>query len=170
VISRRQRSSRPSSTAHIVLAALLVGAAAVAGVGPAVAQSGSSSEAVVEERLRTAVAAYAEGDATLDVPARGQVVGPLNVYVTDGSATYVFSLVVTESFGVESFAVGARDDARRKAVTDAATIERVAAADNPPRAFERAIRDGDVRIVGEDGHPIEQLKWAIGNLLRGLFG
>jgi hypothetical protein len=165
---RSWRASRAVRLAVVAVVALLV-LAAVAGV--ATGQSASDDRAGdAEERLRAAVDAYAAGDATLDVPGRDQVVGPLNVEVRDDrrDATYEFSMVVTDDYRIDDFAAGPRDDARRKAVTDYATLVAVSEADDPARAFERAVRDGDVRIVGEDGHPIEQLKWMLLNLLRSI--
>jgi hypothetical protein len=156
------------TTLALALAALVV----LAGfAGTVQAQTAPESDAEsVKELLRKAIDGYTDSGATIDVPGKRQVVGPLNVYVDDGPETYVYSLVVTPDLGIEEFAAGPRADATRRAVTDYATIQGIVNADNPPRALEQAVRNGDIRVEGEDGHPIEKIKWAILNFLRSIFG
>jgi hypothetical protein len=155
----------------VLLATLVVTAGLTTSVG---AQTDSSSAATdaesVEQFLRQAIDAYRASGASVDVPGKDQVVGPMNVHVIDGPNTYVFSLVVTPEFDIEEFAAGPRADAKRRGVADYATLQEIMAADNPPRALEAAVLAGDIRVEAEPGHPIEAIKWAIVDLLRVIFG
>lgn len=158
-----------------VVAMLLVSSA-----GSVAAQSdepewAAELEATVDEMLP----AYNEHAGDLDLGPLS-LSGTTNVYVhdpdsdgdgvddgDDGLAT--FHITMDSQNRITAFERGTSDDATRKLTTDRATLERIAAADNPAAAFRSAVANDDIVIAGEDGHFVESLKWTIVNAFKGLF-
>jgi len=130
-------------------------------------------EATVDEMLPT----YNEHAGDLDLGPLS-IAGTTNVYVhddadsdgdgiSDGTAT--FHITMDRQNRITAFDRGTSDDATRKLTTDRATLEGIAAADNPAAAFRSAVANDDIVISGEDGHFVEGLKWTVVNVFKGLF-
>lgn len=87
-----------------------------------------------------------------------------NLHVTHDGAEAVFSFRTDADGRIREFAWGPRDDARLRIETDRATLDRLAAADDPVDAGWRAVRDGDVEIAGIGR--FQAVKWTLFNGLR----
>lgn len=125
-------------------------------------------ETAVDEMLP----AYNEHAGDLDLGPLS-LAGTTNVYVndpdSDGDGLATFHITMDSDNRITAFERGTSDDATRKLTTDRATLERIAAADNPAAAFRSAVANDDIVITGEDGHFVEGLKWTIVNAFKGLF-
>jgi hypothetical protein len=146
-------------TAHsLVRATLAVVVLVSAFSGSAVAADQTAVEAFLTEQVRE----YQTSDDRVDLgQLEDDVVGPINVYITDGSATYEFSAVVTEDMNVTEFRAGTRDDALREVSTDWATIRGLADADDPAAAARAAVKSDAITVSGASGHLFEQFKWVM---------
>lgn len=61
---------------------------------------------------------------------------------------------------------GPHADPTLRLSTDRATFDSVRTADNPARAFQRGVSDGDVTVEGVG--PVDRLVWSVVDLLRGV--
>lgn len=91
----------------------------------------------------------------------------LHIVGADGEKAVV-SFRLTEDNRIKDLRVGARSDARIRMEMDVETFNRLAAADRPGAAFDRALDSGEVRISGRG--LFSGMAWRVLNLLRGLLG
>lgn len=154
----------------------------VSSVGSVAAQSDDPDWAAeLETTVDEMIPAYNERAGDVDL-GPFSLAGTTNVYVydddsdgdgvpdgteDDGLAT--FHITMDGDNKITAFERGTSDDAARKLTTDRATLERIAAADNPAAAFRSAVGNDDIVISGESGHFVEGLKWTVVNLFKGLF-
>lgn len=107
-------------------------------------------------------------------PERGTVGGVVtgnvvNLHIVGtGGEEAVVSFRLTADNRIEALRVGARADAKIRMEMDVETFDRLAAADRPGAAFNRALDTGEVRISGRG--LFSGMAWRILNLLRGLLG
>lgn len=81
----------------------------------------------------------------------------VDLHVDTESGQAAFSFRTTADGTISEFARGTRDDATARMDTDGATVDRLAAADDPIAAFQRAYADGHVTITGIG--PINTVEW-----------
>lgn len=145
----------------LMVAVLLVSALA----GGAVAQSDGEDDlyAMVEDMVPT----YNENADAIDL-GPVNLAGTTNIYVEDGGEERVYSVTMDDRNRITDLDDSRSEDAVRKITTDRATLEGIAAADNPAAAFRSAVANDDIVISGEDGQFIEGVKWAVVNLFKGL--
>lgn len=146
----------------LTVAVLLVSALA----GGAVAQSDDGDD--LYESLEEMVPAY---NANADAVDLGPVnlAGTTNIYIEDGGSEVTYSVTMDDRNRITDLDDSRSEDAVRKITTDRATIEEIAAADNPAAAFRNAVANDDIVISGEDGQILEGVKWAVINVFKGFF-
>lgn len=146
----------------LTVAVLLVSAMA----GGAVAQSDDGDD--LYESLEEMVPAY---NANADAVDLGPVnlAGTTNIYIEDGGSEVTYSVTMDDRNRITDLDDSRSEDAVRKITTDRATIEEIAAADNPAAAFRNAVANDDIVISGEDGQILEGIKWAVINVFKGFF-
>jgi ABC-type glycerol-3-phosphate transport system substrate-binding protein len=145
----------------LILAVAVLLASAVA--GGAVAQSDGDD---LYETLEEMVPAYnANADAVDFGPV--SLAGTTNVYVRDGDTERTYSITMDDRNRITALDDSRSDDAVRKITTDRATLDGIAAADNPAAAFRTAVANDDIVISGEDGQFVEGIKWAVINFFKG---
>ncbi|EMA67779.1 hypothetical protein C461_08629 [Halorubrum aidingense JCM 13560] len=146
----------------LTVAVLLVSALA----GGAVAQSDDGDD--LYESLEEMVPAY---NANADAVDLGPVnlAGTTNIYIEDGGSEVTYSVTMDDRNRITDLDDSRSEDAVRKITTDRATIEEIAAADNPAAAFRNAVANDDIVISGEDGQILEGIKWAVINVFKGFF-
>jgi hypothetical protein len=144
----------------LVVSVLLVSALA----GGAVAQTDDGDD--LYESLEEMVPAY---NANADAVNLGPVnlAGTTNIYIEDGSSEVVYSITMDDQNRITALDDSRDEDAVRKITTDRATLERIAASENPASAFRDAVANDDIVITGEDGQFVEGVKWAVVNFLKG---
>lgn len=155
----------------VAVAVLLVSAGAVA---PVAAQSGQPSwSGEAFETLETGFDLYNQNTEGLDLgPLSSQIENKrVNMYVSDGGETAVYSFRMTGDGKVRDLQEGAHEDASLRMETDRDTMESIAASTDGQQAANRfadAVRDDDIVIGGEDGHLVAQITWTVLNALKGL--
>ncbi|MGM0590484.1 MAG: hypothetical protein ACQETI_02450 [Halobacteriota archaeon] len=145
---------------------LLVSASA--GVG--VAQSGNPAWADdLYDQMSSMVEPYNDNvaDANLGVAGDQLADRRVNVYITSGDETAVFSFYMDADNRITDLQPEAHPDAQLKMTTSKATLESLAASDNPAADFRSAVANDDIVIAGEDGHIVEQVKWTVINVVKG---
>jgi hypothetical protein len=90
----------------------------------------------------------------------------VNFYVEDGDDRLVLSFYMDGDNHVTDFRRGPHEDASLKMTTDRQTVEGILASPTPASAFRAAVADDRVVIAGERGHPVQQVKWAVINLVK----
>lgn len=153
----------------VAVASLLVLAGAA---GPVAAQSDGPAWADdVYAQLQTGFDLYNENSDSLDLgPLSGQLENKrVNLYVSDGAETAVYSFRMTGDGTVRDLDDAAHPDASLRMETSRSTITGIATADNPATALADAIVADDVVIRGERGHVVAQVTWGVLNVLKGLF-
>lgn len=92
----------------------------------------------------------------------------VNLYVSGPGGTAAYSFYLDGNLHMSDLNQGANPNADVKMTTDKRTVDRIVASDNPAAAFRTAVENDEVVIAGEDGNVLQQLKWGILNLLKGL--
>lgn len=149
----------------------------LAAVAPgALAQTGSDADAPpwsdeAYETVSEMVPKYNERVSEIDLGIAGDQLADrrANVYIEDGDQTAVYSFYMDEQNRIQDLQRGAHPDAQLKITTTRDLLEAVASADDPAAAFREAVRNDEIRIAGERGHPVEQVKWTVVNAAKGLF-
>lgn len=140
--------------------------------GGALAQSQEDSADDEEDDLFTSlesmVPVYNENADSVDL-GPVNLAGTSNVYIEDNGSVRAYAVTMNADNEITNLSRGHSDDAVRKITTDRDTIERIASADDPAAAFRDAVAEDDIVIAGERGHPVESVKWAVVNVLKGLF-
>ena len=151
----------------VVLVALLAAAAP-----SALAQTDAPEwEDEAYETVSEMVPKYNERVSEIDLGIAGDQLADrrANVYIEDGDQTAVYSFYMDEANRIQDLQRGAHPDAQLKITTTRDVLEAVASADDPAAAFRVAVRNDEIRIAGERGHPVEQVKWTVVNTVKGLF-
>jgi hypothetical protein len=162
---------RTRTVVGIMLVTLLAAAAP-----SALAQTGSDADAPewedeAYETFSEMVPKYNERVSEIDLGIAGDQLADrrVNVYIEDGDQTAVYSFYMDERNRIRDLQRGAHPDAQLKITTRIDVLEAVASADDPAAAFRVAVRNDEIRIAGERGHPVEQAKWTVVNAVKGLF-
>jgi hypothetical protein len=152
-----------------VIVVVLIVSAGFSGVGFAQADDPAWSDALYEE-LAPMADAYNENVDTIDLGIAGDQLKEryTNLYVSGPGGTAVYSFYMDSNLRMSDLSDAPNPDARLRMSTDKATVERIADASNPAAAFRTAVKADAIVITGEDGHPIEKIKWAVLNFLKGL--
>jgi len=151
----------------VVLVALLAAAAP-----SALAQTDAPEwEDEAYETVSEMIPKYNERVSEIDLGIAGDQLADrrANVYIEDGDQTAVYSFYMDEANRIQDLQRGAHPDAQLKITTTRDVLEAVASADDPAAAFRVAVRNDEIRIAGERGHPVEQVKWTVVNTVKGLF-
>mgnify|MGYP006296784237 FL=1 len=146
----------------LVVSVLLASAFA----GGAVAQTDDGDDLYAS--LEEMVPVYNENADAIDL-GPVNLAGTTNVYIADGDAEVTYSITMDERNRITALDDSRSDDAVRKITTDRATLESIAAADNPAAAFRSAVANDDIVISGEEGHFFEGVKWTVINVFKGFF-
>ncbi len=155
----------------LAVTSLLVVAGAVA---PVAAQSDRPAwSGEVFAQLETGFGLYNGANAGLDLgPLAGQIENKrVNLYVSDGSETAVYSFRMTGDGRVVDLRESAHNDATLQMETDRDTISHIAASAGGEQAANRftdAVRNDDIVIRGERGNVVAQVTWGVLNVLKGL--
>jgi len=155
----------------LAVASLLVVSVAVA---PVAAQSDRPSwSGEVFTQLETGFGLYNEASGGLDLgPLAGQIENKrVNIYVSDGGETAVYSFRMTGDGTVVDLRESAHGDATLRMETDRATIATIAdsnGGDQAANRFADAVRSDDIVIRGERGNVVAQVTWGVLNVLKGL--
>lgn len=147
----------------LVAVSLLITAAAPA----AVAQSDDQWKTDLYDDLSTSVGVFNANVDNVSLGTAGdQLAGKrVNLYVTDGDDQMVASFYMDGDNHITELQPEAHPDASLKMTTDRATVGAIVNSQNPAADFRQAVIDGRITINGEDGHFVEQVKWAVINLL-----
>lgn len=157
-----------SSSARLATLAV-VGLLLASSAGSVAAQNAEPAWAAdLETAVEDMLPAYNERAGDVDLGPLS-LAGTTNVYVSDGDAVATFRVTMDGDNKITAFERGTNADATRKLTTDRATLERIAAAENPAAAFRTALANDDIVVSGEQGHFVEGLKWTVVNLFKGLF-
>ncbi|WP_277553433.1 hypothetical protein [Halobaculum limi] len=154
-------------TLTLVVASLVL----IAGAGaPVAAQSDRpdwSSEVFAD--LQTGFALYNDHSGDLDLgPLAGQLENKrVNLYISDGGETAVYSFRMTGEGKIVDLRESAHDDASLRMETDRSTMEGIAGSSNPANAFADAVVNDDIVIKGEQGNVVAQITWGVLNVLKG---
>ena len=148
-----------------VVATLLVAVSSPA----AVAQSDDDEwQTGLYDQFASSVGAF---NANIDNVSLGVAGGQLanhrvNLYVTDGDERLVASFYMDGDNHITDVQRGAHEDASLRMATDRDTVESILASQTPAAYFRTAVADDRVVIRGERGNPIEQVKWAVINVIK----
>lgn len=155
----------------IVLVASLLVFGSVGGVGSVTAQDVSENPEWGQTLFAELESMVGDYNANADSVDLGPISlgGATNVYVTDGDERATYTIYMDDDHRITDVRQGIDEDAKRKMTVDRATIDRIATADNPAAAFRAAVESGDIVVSGESGQVVEQIKWTVINLLKGLF-
>ncbi|WP_348611725.1 hypothetical protein [Halobaculum rarum] len=158
-------------TLALAVATLLVMSVAVAPVAAQPDRPSWSGE--VFAQLETGFDLYNDASGGLDLgPLAGQIENKrVNLYVSDGGETAVYSFRMTGAGAVVDLRESAHDDATLRMETDRATIANIADANGGEQAANRfadAVRNDDIVIKGEQGNVVAQVTWGVLNALKGL--
>jgi hypothetical protein len=137
----------------------------VAATGGAVAQSSGDD---LYESVEEMVPAYNDNADSINLGPIN-LAGTSNIYIADGDSTVTYAVTMDDRNRITGLSESRNDDAVRKITTDRETIQGIVGADNPARAFRDAVANDDIVISGENGQPIEQIKWAVINAFKGFF-
>ncbi len=96
----------------------------------------------------------------------------VNLVVTDSDGSQATaSFRLDSELKIQELQQGTRDDATMKMSTDRQTVDRIVESNNPSRAFQNAIQNGDITIDGIG--TINAVKWVVinnaANLIRSFF-
>ena len=152
---------------HVVQSVLVLVLLASVTTGGVVAQS-DSGDADLYASLEEMVPAYNENADSVDLGPIS-LAGANNLYIQDGASVITYSILMDQQNRITGLDDGPDADAKRKITADRATVEAITSADNPASAFRDAVANDDIVIAGEDGQPIEKIKWAVLNLFKGVF-
>ena len=146
----------------VLAVALLI---VVAATGGAVAQSSGDD---LYESLEEMVPAYNDNADSINLGPIN-LAGTSNIYIEDGDSTVTYAVTMDDQNRITELSDSRSDDAVRKITTDRETIQGIVEVDNPAMAFRDAVANDDIAITGENGQPIEQIKWVIINAFKGFF-
>lgn len=155
----------------LAVATLLVTTVAVAPVASQADRPSWSGE--VFGQLEEGFALYNDASDGLDLgPLSGQLENKrVNLYVSDGGETAVYSFRMTGDGTVVDLRESPHEDATLRMETDRATISTIADADSGEAAANRfadAVRNDDIVVKGEQGNVVVQVTWGVLNVLKGL--
>ncbi|QZX99978.1 hypothetical protein [Halobaculum rubrum] len=155
----------------LAVATLLVVSVAIAPVAAQPDRPSWSGE--VFTQLETGFDLYNDASGGLDLgPLAGQIENKrVNLYVSDGGETAVYSFRMTGDGTVVDLRESAHDDATLRMETDRETMSNIADAEGGEQAANRfadAVRNDDIVIKGERGNVVAQVTWGVLNALKGL--
>ena len=164
-----------ANAVRVALSFALVIAGAGAVAGPATAQSGQPAWADdLFDEMGPMVETY---NANINASELGMAADQLrnqnvNLVVTDvaNDTTATVSFRMDSQLKIQELEQGSRDDATLEMSTDKATMDSIIAADNPAVAFQNALTppDSDITISGIG--VINEIRWAIINVIASLLG
>jgi hypothetical protein len=152
-----------------LLAITVVATLLVAASSPAVvAQSDDEWQTGLYDQFASSAGAFNENidNVSLGV-AGGQLANHrVNLYVNDGGEQLVASFYMDGDNHITDVQRGAHDDATLRMTADRDTVESILASQTPAADFRTAVEDDRIVIRGERGNPVEQVKWAVINIIK----
>ncbi|SHG57956.1 hypothetical protein [Halobaculum gomorrense] len=154
----------------LAVASLLVASVAVA---PVAAQSDRPAwSGEVFAQLEAGFELYNGASGGVDLgPLSGQIENKrVNLYVSDGGETAVYSFRMTGDGRVVDLRESAHDDATLRMETDRTTMSHIADSASGEQAANRfadAVQNDDIVIRGERGNLVAQVTWGVLNALKG---
>jgi hypothetical protein len=93
----------------------------------------------------------------------------VNLYVNDGDDQLIVSFYMDGDNHITDLQMGAHEDASLKMTTDRETVTGILASQTPAGDFRSAVADDRIVIGGEQGHPVQQVKWTVINIVKPFF-